>query len=257
MSNKKNIHKAEQDKLLVLKLYLYFSELGPNSIKTLAEIETDQENIPKGRDYSKDQLRKALNHLEEGGFIKKDLDAQRNNIATYRLISVEGTEGIDEQKLYEFTVHELIKTYTELVDGLDLSSLLTSYISHKSSELSPFLTVSTEDEFYRFDKTNFQNINLIFQNHASGCYTKIVLDKNKPAKNYYVFQIRLWNDGFNLACLEPKNEGASFRYYNLEDVLNIQQGKTIDVNNKQLKDVTDKIIGLSNNQIKELARLTK
>ena len=255
--SKKNDH-AEHDPLLVLRMYLYFRrQVGYDVNKTLDDIIAERERITGNEEFSKNQIRKVLGHLVSEDFIKYRKDPHQNNKGFYWLPSKSGPTKIDKQTFYELTLQELFEVFTGRIDNLDKSSLLNPVNSPKNERLNGFLSVSSEDEFYFFDDREFETINDLFQNYSDQYLTRLTLYKNFEPDEYLVIQVRLWSDGFVLICLKPREQGASVRYYKLQDVLDVQIGRPVSVNNQmQLQDAIKDIIKLSNKKLKEIAKNT-
>lgn len=253
-SNKKD--KAKQDSLLELRIYLYFREkVGFNFRKTIDEILKERHMIPGNDSFSDGQLRDKLNYLVEGGFLEKWRDADDYNRAHYWLPGYPEEEQVNEQSVFEFTIQQLLDAYTGRMDRLnkDLQMFTTSGTEH----LKRFLTVSKDDEFYFFDDQEFEMISDLYHHYQEQCFTKITLDINREPKEYYVVQVRLWNDGFVLICIKPGEQGSALRYYKLLDILNLEKGSAFSTNMELLKnEITKEIIGLSNQQIKKLSQTT-
>lgn len=256
MAKSKNNGQAKKDPLLPLKIYQYFSEYVGSKERTLDEILLERNKVPGNDEFTLDQLRTAINHLVDDGYLECRKDSSQNNKGYYRLPSMLGSNEIDEQAMFEYVTDQLLGGVTVSLDGLDTSAFIHVADSSMNDRVGLFVTVPPE-EFYTFDFKDFKMISQLFELYKGQFYAILNFNDSTELKRVFVMQVRLWKDGFVLICLKPTDQSPELRYYQLKTLDSIKKDKLINVNNMlQLQDFEKDIASLSNDQIKYIAKNT-
>lgn len=255
MAKSKKNEQANKDPLLALKIYQYFSEYVGSKERTLDHILSERNKVPGNYEFTLNQLRNAINHLVDDGYLECRKDSTQNNRGFYRLLSTQGPNE-DEQALFEYVMDQLIGGLIVSLDGLDTSALIHVADSSMNNRVGLFVTVPPE-EFYTFDFKDFEMVSQLFELYKRQFYATLTFNDNTKLKGVFVIQVRLWKDGFVLICLKPKEQSPALRYYKLKTLDSIEGYKLVNVDNVlQLQDLEKDIASLSNEQIKYIAKNT-
>lgn len=256
MAKSKKNEQAKKDPLLPLKIYQYFNEYVGSKERTLDEILLERNKVPGNDEFTLDQLRTAINHLVDDGYLECRKDSSQNNKGYYRLPSMLGSNEIDEQAMFEYVTDQLIGGLIVSLDGLDTSAFIHVADTSMNNQVGLFVTVPPE-EFYTFDFKDFEMVSQLYELYKEQFYATLTFNDSTEQKKVFVLQVRLWKDGFVLICLKPTEQSPALRYYKLKNLESIDHDKALNVNNMlQLQDLEKDIASLSNDQIKYIAKNT-
>lgn len=208
--------------------------------------------------YGDKQLRTALEHLVEGGYLERSKDSSRYNRNYYRLVSIEQDEEVDERSIYRFIIGDLVETISRFMDERGHETPISIDSAQNNDRLRHFLAVAGDDDMLFFDDEQFRLLKNLFKNYRQQSFTRVWIGKEETIDRLYVFQVRLDSEGFKLMGLEPKApRGAKLHYIPLNDIIKIKQGERFTISEKQMSFIQQELVQLSGRELTLLSGAPK